>query len=52
MERVYANQNPEEQTQEPEPWWCPTCLVEVPPEHVKNDETHDPNAGGCGNYVR
>jgi len=32
-------------------WWCPHCKVEVQPEHVTFEETHDERYGGCGAYM-
>jgi len=32
-------------------WWCPSCGVQVQPEHVTFEETHDPRCGGCGKPV-
>jgi len=45
---------PEFKTEQPSRvcgWWCTTCKVEVPSEHVAFGDTHDPRAGGCGNRV-
>lgn len=38
-------------TLDPRYWWCPHCLVEVPPEKVTYTEHHDDSSGGCGYKV-
>lgn len=32
-------------------WYCETCSVRVPSEHVTYEETHDLRVGGCGQFV-
>lgn len=33
------------------PWWCPTCVDEVPNKHVTYEEKHAEDCGGCGGTV-